>query len=81
MTVACIAETGYLAGKAGPYAPDREYSTLGSRLTGGTMLHWPTADEFQNSVPAPLRPLLVWVNFGSLRLTALLILYLKISLH
>ena len=26
----CITETGYLAEKAGPLAPDREYSMLGS---------------------------------------------------
>ena len=26
----CVAETGYLADKAGPSAPDREFSMLGS---------------------------------------------------
>ena len=46
----CIAETGYQADKAGPSAPDREDSTLGSWLTGGAILHWPTAYEFHNSV-------------------------------
>ena len=31
----CVAETGYLADKAGPSAPDRMYIILGSRMAGG----------------------------------------------
>ena len=46
----CVAEAGYLAGKAGPLAPDREYSKLGSCLTGGAILYWPIAHEIHNSV-------------------------------
>ena len=48
----CVTETGYLADKAGPTAPYGEYSIMGSWLTGGAILHWPTANEFHNSVPA-----------------------------
>ena len=33
-------------------APLRDYSILGSLLTGGAILHWPTANEFHNSVTA-----------------------------
>ena len=31
----CVTETGYLAEKAGPSAPDRMYLILGSRMDGG----------------------------------------------
>ena len=63
--VYCVAETGYLAGKAGPSAQDRENSMLGSWLTGGAMLHWPIANEFFNSLPALLSPFL-FITFYSL---------------
>ena len=49
----CVAEIGYLADKAGPSAPDREYPILGYRFAGGAMLHW---SEFHNPVPAQLSP-------------------------
>ena len=33
----CVAKTGYLAGKDGPYAPDREYSKLGELYCTGLL--------------------------------------------
>ena len=45
----CVTATGYLAGKAGPLAPDRGYSILTSCLTGGAILHWPNACQFDNT--------------------------------
>ena len=36
----CIAETGYVADKARPFAPDRGYSIMGSCSTGVAILHW-----------------------------------------
>ena len=54
-----VVETGYVADKAGPTAPDREYPPIvGSWLTGGAILHWPIAYEFHNSVTAQLSPFL-----------------------
>ena len=59
----CFVERGYLADKDGPPAPEREYSILGSWLTGGAIFHWPIAFELHNSVPAQLSPFLGWVAY------------------
>ena len=48
----CVIETRVPGWQGWPHAPYREYSILGSWLTGGFILHWPTAYEFHNSVPA-----------------------------
>ena len=60
----CVAKTGYLADKAGPLAPDREYSMLGSWSTGAANLHWPSACVFHNSVRA-LYPVCKFVDVDS----------------
>ena len=64
----CIAKTGYLADKIDPLAPNREYSMIGSRLTGGAMLQWPIAYEFHNSVQALFSPFLGWVAYNFLEI-------------
>ena len=51
----CVAKTGYLADKSNPTAPHREYSILGSWVTGGGILHWPTAYESRSILTVTLQ--------------------------